>query len=190
MKKIILASASPRRKELLSRFGIEFEVYPASIQEDEISADTPEENVIKIAFEKAEKIAKLHPDDIVIGADTIVVYQDKILGKPANEKDAVKMLRFLSGKTHYVLTGLVIINKSENIILTDYEKTYVTMRELNLEEIKDYANSKEPLDKAGAYAIQGKAKDFIIDIKGCFYNVVGLPMDKLIGMLKKFTKIL
>ncbi|MBI4652276.1 septum formation protein Maf [Candidatus Desantisbacteria bacterium] len=188
MKKIILASASPRRRELMEQYGIEFEVYPASIPEHEISADTPEGEVVKIAFEKAEQIANLHPDDIVIGADTIVVYKDAILGKPENEKDAIKMLKFLSGKTHYVLTGLVIINKSGNVIISDYEKTYVSMRELSLEEIENYVAGREPMDKAGAYAIQGEARDFIIDVQGCFYNVVGLPVNKLKEMLGKLEK--
>lgn len=185
MKKIILASASPRRHELLDKMGIKFEVYPATLDETSFTAETPEETVLKIALEKAFQVAETFPDCIVIGADTIVVYDNQILGKPINSDDAVKMLQLLSGKIHRVLTGIAIVDKSCNVKLNDYEKTFVTMRVLQQKEIEDYVASNEPMDKAGAYAIQGGAKKFVTMVEGCYDNVVGLPILKLAEMLKK-----
>ncbi|MBI5418243.1 septum formation inhibitor Maf [Candidatus Poribacteria bacterium] len=185
MKKIILASASPRRRKLLDKIGIKFEVYPTTLNETSFTAETPEDTVLKLALEKASQAAEMFPDCIVIGADTIVVYDNHILGKPINSDDAMRMLQLLSGKIHRVLTGIAIIDKSRNIKLNDYEKTFVTMRILQQKEIEDYVSSGEPMDKAGAYAIQGEAKKFIIKIEGCYNNVVGLPLLKLAEMLKK-----
>ncbi|MBI5206161.1 MAG: septum formation inhibitor Maf [Candidatus Firestonebacteria bacterium] len=184
MKKIILASASPRRRELLSQIGLKFKVYPASLIENKIIAQTPEKTVLKIALKKAKQVSELFLNEIVIGADTIVVYKNKILGKPENTQEAIEMLSLLSGNTHKVLTGIAIINKAKKIILNDFEKTYVSMRKINLKEIINYVRTGEPMDKAGAYAIQGEGQKFILNIDGSYSNVVGLPLEKLETMLR------
>ncbi|MDK2835534.1 MAG: nucleoside triphosphate pyrophosphatase [Thermosediminibacterales bacterium] len=185
-KKIVLASASPRRKELLEQMGLRFEVIPSSIEEKEFNYNMPPEMLAcKLALLKSEQVAKQQKNSLVIGADTIVV-QDKVFGKPENKKDAYWMLKSLTGKPHQVITGLAVIDSETGDKKVEYEKTVVYMRQISDEEIKAYINTGEPMDKAGAYGIQGLGGLFVEKIDGCFFNVVGLPVSKLYTILKNF----
>jgi len=177
-KQIILASASPRRAEILEKMGIEnFIVVPAAISED-IESCGPEEYVKTLAKNKAVHIAKDN-EGIIIAADTIVALGDAILGKPKDENDAADMLKKLSGNMHSVYTGICIIDTSLKEMICDHEKTDVYFRRLSEKEIDEYIKTGEPMDKAGAYGIQGRACSFIKRIEGCYYNVMGLPAAKL-----------
>ncbi|MGN0291582.1 MAG: Maf family protein [Lachnospiraceae bacterium] len=176
---IILASASPRRKELLEQIGMEFTVIPAK-GEEHITKKEPEEVVMELSLQKAEEVAKrVSREAFVIGADTVVAYQGKILGKPKDEEDAYKMLQELSGNIHEVYTGVTLIDNKRNKVHTFYEKTSVAMYSIEDEEIRSYIATKEPMDKAGAYAIQGIGAKFIKRIEGDYCNVVGLPIGRL-----------
>ena len=176
-RKLILASASPRRKELLSLLGYEFECLPATKEED-IDLSLPLTLAIeKVSLAKAQDVYDSHPDSLVIGSDTIVTIDGKILGKPKNDEDAFRMLKLLSGKTHEVITGLAFISKEERFVT--HEVTKVKFMELSDQEINDYILTKEPRDKAGAYALQGKAGAFIEKIEGDVYTVIGLPLNKV-----------
>ncbi len=179
----MLASSSPRRRELLMQLGLDFEVMPSNIEEV-LKGDTPGEMVKNLSLEKTLSVSsRISGNKIVIGADTIVYMDGTIMGKPRNEDDAFSMLRRLSGGTHEVYTGLALVNTSTKEILSDFECTQVLMKELTDEEIRNYINTGEPRDKAGAYAIQGKGSLIVKSIKGCYYNVVGLPLGKLRDML-------
>lgn len=200
MSQIILASQSPRRKELLEQIGLEFEICPAK-GEEMITKTIPEEVVMELSKQKAEEVAAMvssfaeghqeitTPTDLlVIGADTVVAYDGKILGKPVDEADAKRMLQMLSGNTHSVFTGvtLVLIDKSGRAgELVFYEKTDVKMHKISEEEIERYLESKEPMDKAGSYGIQGRGAIFIEEIEGDYNNVVGLPITRIYQELKK-----
>ncbi len=200
MSQIILASASPRRKELLEQIGLEFEICPAR-GEEIITKTIPEEVVMELSKQKAEEVASMiaafgeenkeitTPSDIlVIGADTVVAYDGRILGKPKDEEDAKRMLSMLAGNTHSVFTGvtLVLIDKSGRAgELVFYEKTDVTMHSMTDTEIERYVASGEPMDKAGAYGIQGKCAIYIEKIHGDYNNVVGLPITRIYQELKK-----
>lgn len=200
MRQIILASASPRRKELLEQIGLEFEVCPAK-GDEVITSTIPEEVVQELSRQKAEEVAAMvssykekheelmTPQElIVIGADTVVAMDGNILGKPLDEEDAVRMLSMLSGKTHSVYTGVTIVVVDENNRageLSFFEKTDVTMCPMTQEEIEWYVATKEPMDKAGAYGIQGKCAIFVKEIKGDYNNVVGLPVSHLYQELKR-----
>jgi septum formation protein len=181
-KKLILASQSPRRKHLLESIGLDFEIIPAHIDESSDS-DVPEVIVKHLAYEKAYEIEKrIDYPAIIISADTIVVLEDEILNKPKDSDDAFIMLKKLSNRTHRVLTGITIIDKSDNDskYIIDFEETKVTFRELSDSEIFDYIKSGSPMDKAGAYGIQDDfGSVFVKRIEGCFYNVVGLPIQML-----------
>jgi len=200
MSQIILASASPRRKELLEQIGLEFEICPAK-GEEIITKTIPEEVVMELSKQKAEEVAAMvssyteehkditTPSDIlVIGADTVVAYDGKILGKPMDEADAKRMLTMLSGNTHSVFTGvtLVLIDKSGRAgELVFYEKTDVRMHKMTESEIDRYIASGESMDKAGSYAIQGKCAIYVEKIDGDYNNVVGLPITRIYQELKK-----
>ena len=200
MSQIILASQSPRRKELLEQIGLEFEICPAR-GEEIITKTIPEEVVMELSKQKAEEVAAMvssysenhreitTPSDIlVIGADTVVAYDGKILGKPKDEADAKAMLTMLSGNTHSVFTGvtLVLIDKSGRAgELVFYEKTDVKMHEMSEVEIDRYIATGEPMDKAGSYAIQGKCAIHVEKIDGDYNNVVGLPITRIYQELKK-----
>ncbi|QSQ09527.1 Septum formation protein Maf [Koleobacter methoxysyntrophicus] len=185
MKKIILASASPRRKQLLEQMKLKFEVIPSNIFEDYQENREPEEVARDLAERKATDIARISEDSLVIGADT-VVFLDEILGKPKDEREALKILKKLSGKTHYVITGIAVIDSSTKKLVVDHEKTAVKMKKISEEEIKAYISTGEPMDKAGAYGIQGLGSVFVEEIHGCYFNVVGLPISKLYSILKGF----
>ena len=182
MKKIILASASPRRKELLEQIGLSFEVEPAK-GEEEITSVIPQEAVEELSYQKAMEVAELHRDEdaLILGADTIVVYDNQIMGKPADEEEAKAMLRQLSGKTHCVFTGVtaVLWENQKKTVRTFSEKTEVTFYPMSEEEIMFYVKTKEPMDKAGAYGIQGIGAKYIQAICGDYNNVVGLPVARL-----------
>jgi len=187
--KIILVSTSPRRSKILKDKGFKFEVYPVKINEEEIMKNYPPELAVKkIATTKTLIAAEKIKNGIIIGADTIVVYNNKILGKPRDASEAIEMLRLLSGKIHEVITAISvmeIINGKKNKEYVECVKTKVKMMKLSEEEIKAYISTGEPMDKAGAYAIQGLGGIFIEWIDGCYYNVMGLPIAKLYRILKK-----
>lgn len=186
-KKLILASASPRRRELLRMLGLDFAILVSNAEEAKGELPRfPAELVMALAARKAGEIAGLHPDALVIAADTIVVAGEEILGKPRDEADARRMLSFLSGRWHEVYTGVALVRAAEKESLVDYERTRVKFRPLSGEEIDRYIRSGEPMDKAGAYGIQGLGAVLVERIEGCFFNVVGLPLTKLTLMLKEF----
>lgn len=184
--KIILASQSPRRKELLERMGIkDFETISPNVDERAFHGLPPEELVRRLSAEKAAAVAgKVGEDAIVIAADTVVALEGAVLGKPADELDAFKMLSALSGVRHQVYTGVTVCRGGEK--QTAHEVTDVTFRELSEREIEDYISTGEPMDKAGAYGIQGYGALLIQGISGDYYNVMGLPVCRLSGMLSRF----
>ena len=183
---IVLASGSPRRLELLRMIGIEdFKVIPATCDEIITPGMSPEQTVIDIALRKAENVLSLcHEDDIIIAADTLVYLDGLPLGKPENTEDAVSMLKALSGEKHTVFTGIALVRG--DVQITAAEPTDVYFRELTDIEISDYVNTGEPMDKAGAYAAQGRGAVFIRRIEGEFFNVMGMPLCKLSEMLSDF----
>lgn len=185
MKKLYLASSSPRRKKLLRLLGLEYTAVPVRVNENLLPGELPEIACQRIALDKAVHAASRLKEGVVLGCDTIVVVDSEILGKPGNPEEAQSMLRKLSGKKHFVYTGLALLDVENCQVFTDFERTAVYFRELEAEEIRDYVESGEPLGKAGAYAIQGKAAIFVERIEGCFYNVVGLPLYRLFMLLKK-----
>lgn len=181
---MILASASPRRKEILENFGFSFKTIVKNI--DETSDKTrAEEKILEIAEKKAKAAAIDFPDENVVGADTVVVVDGKILGKPKDEKEAFSMLKSLSGRSHEVITAFSFININKNISYSDYEITKVYFKNLTDDEINWYINTKEPMDKAGAYGIQGKGAFFVEKIKGDFFSVMGFPLGKFVRFLNK-----
>ncbi|KUO69155.1 MAG: hypothetical protein APF77_23505 [Clostridia bacterium BRH_c25] len=183
--RIILASNSPRRKELLSQIGVAFEVMPSEFEEQMIELPPPE-LAEYFAYMKAKDVAaSIHTEALVIGSDTVVCL-DEIMGKPEDREDAFNMLRKLSGKAHMVISGLSIINTATGESLTGHESTMVKIKELSSAEITAYVNTGEPVDKAGAYAIQGMASLFVEKIEGDYFNVVGLPLFRLGKMLEHF----
>lgn len=190
MKEIILASASPRRSELLKQLNIEFHVSPSELEEVLDESLQPEELVQKLSFQKAsdvaEKMKKQNKTDyLVIGADTVVV-KEKVLGKPGDALQAYKMLESLQGAWHEVITGVTLVDVENRKTVSFFEKTRVKMRELNSREIHSYIKTGEPIDKAGAYGIQGMGAVLVERIEGCYFNVVGLPLTKLTLMLREF----
>ncbi len=186
MKKIVLASNSPRREYLLKLIGLDFIVYPSNVEEDEGEViKSPKEIVLKNALNKARAVSRYFPYAIIIGADTIVVLNGKILGKPKDKKSAIEMLSKLRGKTHQVFTGIVVWETPEDRYYTRVVKSLVKMRDYSMEEIINYVETGEPMDKAGAYGIQGKGAVLIEKIEGDYYNIVGLPLAPLYLLLKK-----
>jgi len=184
MKKLILASASPRRIDILNEIGIEFLAVTSSFNElDHKEIQNPSEFVQKNAEGKARDVAGRFDNAVVIGADTVVTYGKNLIGKPSTYEEAFECLKMLNGKTHNVLTGISIVDTAENMVKTGYEKTPVTFRHLTDHEISLYLSRINPLDKAGAYAIQGAGAVLVRGIKGCYYNVVGLPVSRLEEML-------
>jgi len=186
MKKIILASASPRRKELLEKIGLGFEVEPGDYAEEVRSDLKPHELAKAISRGKALAVASKHQNAIIIAADTFVVCRDKIMGKPRTEAEAKVMLRAISGRAHSVITGFTILDAGENKILSQAVETIVHVKQLSSKEIDAYVRSGEPIGKAGAYEIQGLGSVIIEKIEGDYFNVVGLPLSSLAESLKKF----
>ncbi len=187
LKPLVLASQSPRRVSLLNQIGLPPQVLPSNVPENFEDRLSPAENAIRLALLKAKEIATQCNDAFVIGADTIVVLHGELLSKPIDEKDAQRMLRLLSGRTHTVVTGFAIVDCPTGISATEYESTAVTFREMPEEEIEQYVASGSPMDKAGAYGIQDDyGAVFVTRIEGCFYNVVGFPLSKFYSTLQKF----
>ncbi|MGC1225665.1 MAG: Maf family protein [Candidatus Sulfotelmatobacter sp.] len=180
---LILASASPRRQELLRNAGISFTADPADIDETPLTDESTRACARRLAREKARTVQKRHPEDFVLGADTIVVVDELILGKPRDEKDAVRTLRLLSGRTHAVLTGVSLLGPAFEA--ASLETTLVSMSKMSDDEIRAYVASGEPLDKAGSYGIQGIASRWIQRIEGDYSNVVGLPVAQVYSMLRE-----
>ena len=183
MKHIILASASPRRKEILELADLKFDVMPSDAQE--ITTKTaPNEVVMELASLKAKDIyKKSEKQSMIVGADTVVAYQGQILGKPTDKADAKRMLTMLSGQTHEVYTGVCVIEDGKT--KTFYEETKVTFYEISDEQVDHYIKTGEPMDKAGSYGIQGKAAVFIKGIEGDYYNVVGFPIARFLQEITK-----
>lgn len=197
MSRLILASASPRRRELLTRIGLSFEVLPARGEENPRSA-IPEEMVQELSAGKALEIygsleEQEKEEAVIIGADTLVAFENRVMGKPHDEKDAFDMLFLLQGKTHQVYTGVTLLYtpKGETACkkLTFLEKTDVTMYPMTEQEILEYIATGEPMDKAGAYGIQGRCAAYVREICGDYNNVVGLPVSRLYQELKRIVNI-
>ena len=183
----ILASASPRRQELLTKIVDNFDVIVSNFDEDSVKFNGDVEDYVKTLAEgKGKDVAsQAKKDSIILAADTVVVIDGKILGKPKNADDAYNMLKLLSNKIHRVYSGIAVINTTNNIMKSEAVFTEVKFSELTHEEIINYINSKEPLDKAGAYGIQGLGALFVEKINGCYYNVVGLPLNRLNKIIKE-----
>ena len=181
MSKLILASASPRRRELLAQAGYAFEVVPAHIDETRHAGEDPSEYVQRLALEKAQAIHAQHPDAIVLGADTTVVLNGEVLNKPQSVEDAARMLRALSNNTHQVHTGIAVV--ARDVECTHVETTDVFFRTISEEELATYLATGDSLDKAGAYGIQGYAARWIPRIEGDYFNVMGLPVAATVRLL-------
>ena len=186
---IILASASPRRKEILENANVKFKIMASSIEELTLDSESPCQMVMRLAFEKCIDIASRQKSDLVISADTIVVLDNTILGKPKDEIEARKMITSLSGRTHQVITGISLINLDNNKKIIDYVISNVKFKKLSEEDINDYIRTRESLDKAGAYGIQGYGALLVEEIQGDYFNIVGLPISRLSDLLKKHFNI-
>ncbi len=185
--RVILASSSPRRADLLSQIGLTFEIYPSDIEEPTFNGSiTPASATQQLASMKAKSVAERYTEGVIIGADTLVAYKNELIGKPDNPEHARSILKKLSGKKHKVVTGVCLINVELSKEITWNEVTKVYFRELTPVEIEEYVNCGEPLDKAGAYGIQGRGAAFVNRIEGCYFNVVGLPLASLIEQLSDF----
>ena len=190
VKSIILASASPRRKQLLTQIGFDFSVVPSTIKEDLSLPLPPEAFTEHWARKKAKNVAENNPNSLIIGADTVVVLNGKILGKPNNEKDSVLMLRSLSGTTHEVITGVSLLLLESEIDITFNERTFVSINTLNKKDIFNYINNYNPYDKAGSYGIQDGFSIHIHKVQGCYYNVMGLPVSSFYTHYRALLKTL
>ncbi len=183
MPNLILASASPRRAEMLKNIGIDFGVVPSNVEENPEGVIPPIDLALKCAQLKADAVSKRFPNSWVLGADTIVVVDGEVLGKPVNDTDAVRMLGKLSGRRHKVVSAFCVANVSERRKVLDYVETQVWFKKLTDDEIKGYVSTGEPLDKAGAYGIQGIGSFLVKEIKGSYTNVVGLPLAEVVDVL-------
>ena len=185
----ILASASPRRKELLISVGLKFKTIPAHVNEDCIAGESPQEHVKRLALNKALAISHKYPDAWVMGADTIVVIDGLILGKPKNKTQARQMLERLSGRVHKVFTGFTLSHAASRFTKTKVIQSAVQFKPISAEEMEWYVSCDEPYDKAGGYAVQGKGAYFIKSIRGSYTNVIGLPLCEVLEELKKMRAI-
>jgi septum formation protein len=182
--RFILASASPRRIELLSLLGLRFEIMPSQVNEAFMTGETPREHVLRLSEAKAMTAAVLHPDAWIMGADTIVVINGEVLGKPRTPDEAKEMLGKLSGRVHTVFTGFTVARKNAHILIRDAIESSVRFREISEDEMVWYISSEEPYDKAGGYAVQGMGAFFIREIHGSYTNVMGLPLCEVVDVLK------
>jgi septum formation protein len=187
--RLMLASKSPRRYELLKQVGLDFDVIPSGIEEDYIKGESPRKHVLRLAEAKALDVGNQHPDRWVVAADTIVYVDHSILGKPKSREEAKKMLRRLSGKEHRVLTGFSVQHLEKGKGDREAVQTTVKVKKLTQEEMEWYVKTREPFDKAGGYAIQGVGSFMIESIKGSYTNVVGLPVCELIQMMSRLGAI-
>lgn len=180
--RLVLASSSPRRQAFFRDLGWDFHIEPSDIDESYILGESPEEMALRLAVSKALDVWRRTRANWVIGADTIVVIDGSVLGKPADEGDAKRMVRMLQGRTHTVMTGAAVV-RPDGVILSCVEKTQVTFRSMTEDEAEAYVEQGESMDKAGAYAIQGKGMLLVQRVDGCYFNVVGLPLERLSRML-------
>ncbi len=180
---LVLASASPRRQEILKSVGIGFTVFPVGLGETPLPGESPEEHTVRLARTKAGKAAQKYKTRWVLGADTVVVVDGRILGKPEGRRGAEEMLQILSGREHRVLTGYCLLNASSRKSREGITETFVKFKSLSPEEIRWYLNTREPFDKAGAYGIQGRGAFLVREIRGSYTNVVGLPLTEIIDAL-------
>lgn len=182
---LILASASPRRKELLKQVGLDFIVEPSEIEEKRAPGEAPADYALRLATDKALEVAGHHPSRLVLGADTIVVLDQEVLGKPGDRRQARQMLCRMSGREHGVITAFALVFQEGSLLVQRWVETRVRMKRLTDQEIEGYLNTGEPFDKAGGYAIQGKGGLLVESIEGCYTNVVGLPLPALAEALKE-----
>jgi len=182
--KLILASASPRRKELLKLLGLDFEVLPSCIEETSRTGETPKEHVLRLSAQKVLALSSFYPEAWIIGADTVVVLDGGFMGKPATSAEAKIMLKKLSGREHQVHTGFTIARKITDILLQEAVISSVFFKRLSEEEVNWYVETDEPYDKAGGYALQGMGAFFISRITGSYTNVIGLPLCEAVNLLK------
>lgn len=180
---LILASKSPRRRELLSLIAESFGTDSADGEEEKFSSGAVSEYVMRLALAKAEEVAPRHAGDVILSADTVVALSGRVLGKPADEGDAVRMLKSLSGRAHEVFTGVCVMGKGKTVC--DFVRTEVVFRRLSDGEIYEYVKTGDPLDKAGAYGIQGGAGRFVSALHGDYFNVIGLPLKRVSEILKR-----
>lgn len=191
MQQIILASASPRRAEILKQIGLSFKIMASDLDENlSEQSFSPPELVMDLALKKARQVAPVVNEGLIIGADTVVVINDEILGKPAGSAEAAMMLAKLNGKVHSVFTGIALVEIPGGKNLVGCAETKVKFRTLNTAEINAYVATGESLDKAGAYGIQGKGAVLVETITGCYFNIVGLPIAKLLEMLREFGVVI
>jgi septum formation protein len=189
IKSLILASGSPRRQDLLKWFNIPFEIKVPMCEESLDSSLGLTEEIEKVAFQKAKTVEKIvEPHRYILAADTLVALNGEVLGKPKHKEEAVDMLKKLSGQTHIVITAVALLESGTNRFLLQHETSTVTFDTMPKDFINKYVNSGEPLDKAGAYGIQGGAALYIKKIEGCFYNIMGLPLSLVRKMLEDFNK--
>ncbi|ADQ14556.1 Maf family protein [Halanaerobium hydrogeniformans] len=186
-KKLVLASASPRREEILKQLKLKFTIIHPKIDENNFNGDTPEELVEILAEKKSRSVSDIVENALIIAADTIVVLDGKILNKPIDNEDAKKMLHLLSNREHKVITALAVLDSDSGKIIVESNVTDVKMLELSDDDIDKYLNTGEAMDKAGSYAIQGFGGLFVESIQGSYYSVVGLPIHQLATILKKFN---
>ncbi|MYA76623.1 MAG: septum formation protein Maf [Gemmatimonadetes bacterium] len=189
MKQIVLASSSPRRSDLLRQIGIAFEVVPPDVDESQYSFDgDPAGTAERLALAKAKSAAGRVDarGRLVLGADTVVLFEDEVIGKPKDAEDACAMLQRLTGRSHRVLTGFALLDPRTDRAVTAHEWTAVSMRELTDAEIRAYVDTGEPLDKAGSYGAHALGAGLITRVEGCFYNVIGLPLARLLMTLENF----
>jgi len=190
MRRLILASASPRRRQILKDFGVKYRVARHAVDEDRLERKLGKKSIYAVAcglaLAKAESAAAKLKKGIVLGADTIVVLKGRLKGKPSSKAGAVKMLSQLSSHTHRVITGFALIDAATGRVIVDYEETKVTFKKIGTAWIKEYVKKNNVMDKAGAYAVQENSDPFIKSIKGSYYNVVGLPVEKVLEHLKKY----
>ena len=186
---LMLASRSPRRIDFLTALGLQFRVIPADVDESFMEGETFEEHVLRLSVKKARAVSAHHSEEYILGADTLVAVENRLLGKPEDKEDAARMLRILSGNTHRVISGFSIIRESTGDIHRQCVETGVTMRNIHPNEIEAYTATKEPLDKAGAYAIQGMAMTMVTEVQGSYTNVVGLPVPEVITALMELGAV-
>jgi septum formation protein len=182
--RIILASTSPRRREILDKTNLSFEIHPAEFEEDMSLNLAPFELAKHLSLGKAQSVAEKHADAIVIGADTFILFENELLGKPKTPERAFEMLSKLSGRVHSVVTGVAFVHAEHNKIISHAEETKVYFRPLTTEEINEYVATGEPLDKAGAYGIQSGGGKFVEKIEGDFFTVMGLPLESTLHLLR------
>ena len=184
---LVLASRSPRRSVILRGLDVDFVLEPHLTEELKRAGETPQEHVVRLAAEKALDVASRRERGTVLGADTIVLMDGAVIGKPRDEAQARAMLAALEGRTHDVLTGVALVRASDSVTVTGYERTRVTFRPLSSDEIASYVEHGEPMDKAGSYAIQDCGAGLVSRVEGCFYNVVGLPVVRTIELLDELA---